>query len=315
MKRVLLALALLAIAVPQAVAQAVRTEVIDGRNTVRMIPAKPRAIIYLFHGSGGSEGFATNPTTVKTLEAFVKAGYGYAASASLQRTDPMRWDLSSGDPKTNPDLAWMLALHKKLVAAGEISATTPVFTMGMSNGGGMANLFGSVAKIEGLPVKGVADYMGPFPAPMAAMLQAGKLPPPTFVVAAEHDGLVNAQNVLANAEKVKAAGQTVETHLATEAVLKRDAFMSIEGVDAAASSAIFDDLVTRKLIDASGKRLVFAGQGTFPREDLAKLLTLLPAGANQRAIHRVLVSTWAGHMMRSDYAAQQFAFFEAALKH
>ncbi len=288
-------------------------QVVDGRNTIRYLPKTPRGIIYLFHGSGGSESFATNPATRDAIDLLVKKGYGFAASASLQRTDPVRWDLSSGDPVANPDLAWMLAWHKKLIADGEITATTPVFVLGMSNGGGMANLFSTVAKQQGLPVKAVADYMGPYPAPLGPMLEKGVLPPPSFVVVVEHDGLVNAQNVLANAERVHKAGQIVETHLVRETAVTPASFAILDGVDAAAGKAIFDDLVSRKIIDAQGRRLLFAGETVFPREDLEKLLTLLPPGENQRGIDRVLLNAWAGHMMRSDFAREQFAFFEAAL--
>lgn len=313
---VLSAGAVLALCVQTALAAppAVKTEIVDGRNTIRAVPEKPKAIIYLFHGSGGSEKYAVNPPVQRVLEAFVAAGYGYAASASLQRTEPMRWDLSSGDPKANPDLAWMLAWHRKLIAAGEITKDTPVFVMGMSNGGGMTNLFGSVAKNEGLPVKAVADYFGPFPAPMAPLLAAGKLPPPTFVVTGEHDGLVDHNNVLANAEKVHAAGQAVETHLAKETALTAASF-AVEGLSAEAGAKAFADLVAAGIIDAQGRRKMFADHDVLTREDEAALLAKIPPGESQRAIHRVVMTAWAGHMMRSDYAKEQFAFFEAALKH
>jgi dienelactone hydrolase len=315
MKRLAALVFLAALGAASAIAQAPQPikEIIDGRNTIRYAPPAPRAIIYLFHGSGGSENFATNATTRDTIDGLVKAGYGYAASASLQRTDPVRWNLSSADPVGNPDLAYMLALHKRLVALGEITATTPVFAMGMSNGGGFANLFSTVAKQQGLPVKAVANYMGPYPTPLAVLFEKGALPPPSFVVVAEHDGLVSAANVLANAEKIRKAGQTVETHQATETLVTPASFAAIEGIDAPASKAIFDDLVARKIIDGKGRRIVFVGQPTFSREDLENLLNMLPQGAQQRAIHRVLVAAWAGHMMRSDYAKEQFAFFEAAL--
>lgn len=292
----------------------VRQEQVDGRNVVRMIPPSPKAIIYLFHGSGGAETFATNPTTQRVLERFVAAGYGYAASASLQRTEPRRWDLTSIDPKTNPDVAYMLALHRRLIAAGEIEATTPVFTMGMSNGGGMANLFALAAKKEGLPVKAVGDYMGPFPAPMSPVIEGGLAPAPTFIVVAEHDGLVSAANVLAASERVKKAGTKIETHLVKEVALRPSAFADLEGVDAKTSESIFSDLVARGLVDSNGKRLAFADQAVISREDMAVLIARLAPGQNQRGIERVLMQTWAAHMMRADYAAQQFAFFEAALR-
>ncbi len=301
--------------VANAPATQLEKEEISSRQTLRYLPANPRGIIFLFHGSGGSESFATNSTTQRVLERFVSAGYGYASSASLQRTDPKRWNLTSPDPTENPDIAYMLDLHKHLIATGQIKSDTPVFTMGMSNGGGMANLFGLAAKLQGLPVMAVADYMGPFPASMFPIVKRGVAPAPTFVVVAEHDGLVNSANVLAAADGMRGAGSTVESHMAREVALTPVDFTSIEGVDPKASSAIFAALVKNQVINAKGERLLLTDKDTITRGDATDILRELPAGKDRRAILRVLLAVWAGHMMRSDYAEQQFAFFEAALGH
>jgi hypothetical protein len=37
---------------------------------VRHVPAQPRALIVVFHGSGGSETFATSDTTQRVLAPF-----------------------------------------------------------------------------------------------------------------------------------------------------------------------------------------------------------------------------------------------------
>ena len=208
----------------------------------------------------------------------------------------------------------MLGLHRHLVAAGEIAATTPVFAMGMSNGGGMANLFGLAAKQAGLPVKAVADYMGPFPAPMRAATEEGARPAPSFVVAGERDGLVNASSVLAAAERLQDLGVTIETHLIKEAILTPRDFARLKGIDEQASAAIFGDLVARGIVDQTGKRLFRADQPTITREDQAALADMLSVQGNRREIVRTLLTVWGGHMMRSDLAEAQFAFFEAALK-
>ena len=50
-------------------------EAIDGRNTIRRVPAQPRAIVYLFHGSGGSETFATRLHSRRVLARLEAAGY------------------------------------------------------------------------------------------------------------------------------------------------------------------------------------------------------------------------------------------------
>lgn len=287
---------------------------IAGRPVVLAIPENPRAIIYLFHGTGGSENFATNATTQRVLKRFVAAGYGYVATSSAQRTGPARWQLEDADPSTNADLRYMVDLHRHLVRSGAFGERTPIFSMGMSNGGGMANLFGLAARKAQLPMTGVADYLGPFPAAMLATARSSRAtPPPTFVVVAENDGLVDAERVLAAAGRIAGAGIPVETHVARETLVQPGDFMVIAGVEASQSQTIFDDLVSRGIIDRTGKRLVLTDHESFGREAEVALQALLPPGDSQRLIHRVLVEKWAGHVMRSDFAAEQFAFFEAAL--
>ena len=289
-------------------------EVIDGRGVLLSIPQNPRAIIYLFHGTGGSASYATNIATRLVLERFAAAGYGYAATSSGQREGPARWIIEEADPRKNPDLTYMLGLHEHLVRSGAIGARTPVFSMGMSNGGGMANLFGLVSREAGLPIAGVADYLGPFPASMlGASRTGGTAPPSTFVVVAENDSLVSSQNVLAIAANLSETGVRIETHLATEAATKPGDFTRIPGVDLSRSQAIFDELVANGVIDRSGKRLMFTDQTTIPRDAEDKLSGRISERTIQRQVFRILMETWAAHMMRSDYADQQFAFFEAEL--
>lgn len=136
------------------------SEILNGRPTLRYLPPHPKGVVYFFHGSGGSERFAARLHSQRLLAALVAAGYGYVSPPSLDR-DAKRWNLASADPASNPDVAWVLSLHRTLIARGEITSVTPVFATGMSNGGGFANLFAAAAKAQGLPVAAVADYMGP----------------------------------------------------------------------------------------------------------------------------------------------------------
>jgi len=138
------------------ISQQVKCEEIDGRK--HDPPAATQASRHHLsvpwvwrHGNVRNE-----PHDAADTERFLSAGYGHASSASLQRSEPTRWDLPSADPKTNPDGAYMLALHTRLVDSGKTSVDAPVFTMGMSNGGGMANLFSLAARQNGLSAKGTA---------------------------------------------------------------------------------------------------------------------------------------------------------------
>ena len=292
----------------------VHSDTIGGRSVLSYIPAHPKGIVYLFHGSGGSEAFATRQHTQRVLSALVAAGYGYAASASLDRTGMKRWDVSSLDPKANLDVAYMLGLHKALIDKGAITAKTPVFTMGMSNGGSFANLYALAAKRQGLPVVAVADYMGPFPAPMRDLLKDAYTLPPTFLVLSERDGLVDARRVGDIAGQLSAAGGKLEVHLNTEHRVCPGTFLAVPGL----SVSEREDLVAKALpaaglIDAHGARTAFTDKPVIDRDELLELYRRTPGGTRSRLIADELVIAWAGHQMRSEYAARQVAFFNAAL--
>lgn len=284
---------------------------IEGRPTLRYFPAKAKGVVYLFHGSGGSERFATRIHSQRVISRLVAAGYGYVAAPSLDRTEVKRWNITSLDPAANPDVAYMLALHKALIAKGEITARTPVFTMGMSNGGAFANLFGAAAKAQSLPVTAVADYMGPFPMPMRV---APKALAPTFVVLAQNDGLVSTPQVSSAIARLTADGAQIESHVVEEQRACAASLTLVPGLSPAARQALVaETLPAAGVADAEGRRLVYRDKPSITREDMADLNQRLPRGAQGRDIGNELLIAWAAHQMRSDFADAQVAFFDKAL--
>lgn len=290
-----------------------RNEVMNGRRTIRGLPAAPVAIVYLFHGSGGSEAFASRLHTRRVIEKLSARGYGFAAAASGDREPPAQWDLRSVEPGQNPDVAYLLDLHQALTDRGEIERGLPVFTMGMSNGGGFANLFAVAARTRGLTVKGVADYMGPIPAPAREQaLQAGGFPP-LFLVLGENDGLVSADTVGALADRLKAAGAQVERHLMREQLVTADTFRDVPGLGPDGRSALVKALAANGVLDAGGRRLVFRDRARLGRAEMAELAQRMPQGPAARDVLNELLIAWAGHQMRSDLADQQARFFDRQL--
>ncbi|MBX3482971.1 hypothetical protein [Phenylobacterium sp.] len=289
------------------------SETIEGRPTLRHVPKGAKGIVYFFHGTGGSEAFASRTHSRRLLSELIRAGYGYLSAPSLDRTDVKRWNISSLDPAANPDVAYMLAVHKALIARGEITATTPVFTTGMSNGGAFANLFAVAAKAQGLPVRAVADYMGPFPAPMRQ--GDPKALPPTLLILSQNDGLVSAELTGRVAGQLKAGGADIEVHLNAEKRACPATFALVPGMSAAQRETLVKaTLPAAGVADANGVRTIFRDRPVIGREEMAQLATRLPAGAEGRAIQEALIIAWAGHQMRSDYAKRQVEFFDQALK-
>jgi dienelactone hydrolase len=290
----------------------VTEEAIEGRPTLRHLPKGAKGIVYFFHGSGGSEAFARRTHSQRLLAELIRAGYGYLSAPSLDRTEVKRWNLTSLDPAANPDVAYMLAVHKALIARGEITAATPVFTTGMSNGGGFANLFAVAAKAQGLPVKAVADYMGPFPAPMRQ--GDPKALPPTLLILSRNDGLVSAEQTGAVAQRLKQGGAAIEVHLNAEKRACPATFALVPGLSPAQRETLVKTtLPAAGVADANGARTIFRDKPVIGREEMAELAAKLPPGAEGRAIQEALIIAWAGHQMRSDYAKRQVEFFDAAL--
>ncbi len=290
-----------------------KAETIGGRPVLRFIPPHPKGVIYLFHGTGGSEKFALRLETVRTLAPLVAAGYGYVAAPSADRTNPIRWKVDDAGAASNPDIAYMLALHAALIARGEITAKTPVFTMGMSNGGAFANLFASVAKRQHLPVAAVADYMGPFPPALRALVSDPKTYPPTMVITSRNDGYVNTDRNLAVVASLVAGGAPMQTHLNLEHPVCADTFAVIPGLSAAQrETLVAKTLPAAGLIDAAGKRTAFLADKVIMPADMDDVRRRLASAPQGREVTDMLMVAWAAHEMRSDYASQQLALFDAA---
>ncbi|MBL8769925.1 MAG: hypothetical protein JNK30_00965 [Phenylobacterium sp.] len=285
-------------------------ETIEGRPTLRNIPRKPVGLVYLFHGTGGSEAFATRRHTRILTGKLLARGYGVAAAPSGRRTAPVQWDLGSVGSAENADIAYMLALHETLIRRGEIERATPVFTTGMSNGGGFANVFGVGALRAGLPVRAIADYMGPIPAAARPPAVAARDYPPMFLVLGENDGLVSAQTVGDVARSLAEAGATVELHQPREQAVSPATFGVIEGLGDEARRAIFQGLVDAAVLDAAGRRLVFRDRPVLGRPEMAELARMIPAGPHSRDVMDELLIAWSAHQMRSDFADAQLRFFE-----
>lgn len=295
---------------PTAASPAFESEAFEGRPVLFSGGANPRAVVYLFHGTGGSEAFARRREAQRAIQPLLAKGYAIVASRSGQR-EPARWDLTAGGAEGNADLDFMLRLHGDLVARGRIASATPVFAMGMSNGGGFASLFAVTASRKGLNVRGVADYMGPIPE--AALTAPGALAgfPPIFVVQAMADGLVDPARVATVVEALKAAGVRTEFHLAKPQPLTTAALGELLDVDAPKAAELLAELKRAGVLGASGH--VVGADAPLDRQAMASLERRLPPSAKGREVLNALIIAAAGHQMRSDYAEAQAAFFEAAL--
>ncbi|MEX0941704.1 MAG: dienelactone hydrolase family protein [Pseudomonadales bacterium] len=258
-------------------------------------------IVILLHGSGGSADFAIRADTMRVMDTLQKAGYGFFATSSTQRSQPRRWDPRTLDLSDNPDLLRLQRLYKKIVRDKELSADFPLFTMGMSNGANMATTVGYVFHQIGYPIKAVAPYMGGF---AQSIIEAGDYDLPTFLVLAENDTLVNNARLETIYQTLKREGKAIERHMAREQQLDRP-WLESYGVNDVNRAMKF--LQDKNYIDSAGnRRITFdvieqKGREVFDFPELQD---------DAYAVRNAVMAAWAFHKMRSDYRDQQLQFFE-----
>jgi dienelactone hydrolase len=264
---------------------------------------EPAGLVFVFHGSGGGVGFLTRDVTRHAIAPMQRAGYAIVATESAQRDEPRRWNTRDDDPRTNVDLARLLALYGHL--ADERGLALPVYTMGMSNGAFMAMLFAGVAATEGIPVRAAAAHQGGIAAPALA---ARDYRIPTFYVLVANDQLVDNARVATGCQYLRDRGVACGLHLVSETPLSAD-HLTAEGVADDAAQDVFAVLVRIGYIDATGVRRVAVDRHSTRQgwED-----EMRHAGISDPAtVFDALRQSWAFHLMRREFGAQQLAFFES----
>ncbi len=273
-----------------------------------------RGLVFAFHGRGGSQRYVINPGTILISETLAKAGYAIVSPQSTLRGRDGEmgagWDTLQSDVKKNPDLQRMYALYDDLVERDLVSVETPVFTMGMSNGGGMSVFFGIAAAHRGIPVAAIANYMGSLPASGQDFINDGGPIPPMFTVIAENDGLVSGDNQLAALEFVEGRGVKVETYIGRERPVTVEGLIGA-GATVEGAISLTKTLLKADMIDERGTRLYKPGE-VIGREDGPTLRGVGRKAKIDRATNLAWTKLWAMHYMRDDYLPQQLAFFGEA---
>lgn len=238
----------------------------DGTTYYRHDHAEPAGLIIALHGTNGSaESVATVKREWQSFHAAADArGYSILVPESDLRDAPRRWDNSVGPG--NPDTARIATLIDEAVSEGAISADDPIFVIGMSQGGGVAPIFGQVLVERGFPVRGVAAYA----ASPNAVCERPEYNLPTTFVAMEADDVVPeaASGIDSCADSLAARGVPAETWVKPIESLCARRFTRIPSIDATESERIFGGLVEAGVVSESGEVLVYGsdldGESTIP---------------------------------------------------
>ena len=126
---------------------------------ISYIPANPTALVFLLHGTGSNAGswFNTPEASLLTRD-LVAAGYGVAALNSINRNQGT-WSTQT-ILANNFDALNHVAALSKFVQEGSISATRPVFFLGIAGGADAADRIANLlaAATPARPVAGVVLY-------------------------------------------------------------------------------------------------------------------------------------------------------------
>ena len=125
------------------------------------VPAGATALVFLLHDTDGAAAdWFTAPESALLLRELVANGYGVAALSSVNR-NTRAWN-AQATLAANPDALNFAAAHTKFVADGLLSATRPVFLLGLAAGADTAMRFAPLlaGATPARPIRGTVLYCG-----------------------------------------------------------------------------------------------------------------------------------------------------------
>ncbi|MBY0275703.1 hypothetical protein K2Z84_10190 [Candidatus Binatia bacterium] len=291
-------------------------------KTVRAkVPPGARGLVLLLHGTNGGDGFILQDETFAVALRLLEAGYGVlgteaeeSVAGDLNGDGKKRWD--AGLTTANVDFANLDALIAALRAAGTIGPTTPLFVLGMSNGGSTSLSLGAVAaspvaaSFPNLRFAAVISFCADGRATAAAITTT-----PTAWLMCGNDDNPEVDNAAAAVNSAGLAARGIPTAFALHpaAPLYDERFARVAGVSAATSRAIAAELRAAGFLAADG---FF----TLSTDDLVAAVTATPSllptlvalsGAQKSDVIDQVRAAQAEHQMYSDWAARAVAFFDA----
>lgn len=272
---------------------------VNGRRAEYAIPAAPKGVIVVFHGSGGSSRGAFEGERLDFAEYAVAAGYALVALDSNDR-DARQW--ATALSTSNPDVVNTVALLDRLTAEGLLPPGLPRFALGISNGGAFAS---RISALLGWRAQNLVIATGVEP----VMVQTSV---PTIWTLGRRDAVL-APDSIASAQRYANGliGRRIaaDVHVLEPTPIYPERFTRVRGLSLEDSRVIQAALRTAGLLDAAG----FLRQD--PRSSEAALGAAIPPAyaASRNGILAQLELAWAGHETMSDFRHRVVHFFDAQL--
>lgn len=271
---------------------------IHGSRYLQQIPPNPRALVFAFHGSGGSGDLPfTRAEALVSTRLWLAAGFGVIGLDSVDRVN-RQWNPEYA--LTNPDVINVIGILERLRAEGRIGTETPIFCEGTSHGGGFCNRISALLGFAGQSLM-IADGI------QAIMAQTTV---PTIWTLGRNDPTLvpgYLERSQASFDGLQARGIAAERHVIEPSTVYPERFARIPGISVTESRALVDSLRSAGFLDASGYVI---------RDPRGNALTaLLPAALRplQGEIVGQMENAAGAHQYYSDTAHRVVHFFEAQL--
>jgi poly(3-hydroxybutyrate) depolymerase len=272
------------------------SETISGVNNIYYVPPQPKGLIFLFHGSGGSAaGFSSSSEGRSFVNDAIAEGYAFAALDSEDRVN-RQWNPTVA--LGNPDVQNVQDTVNSFIARGFITANTPLYALGMSNGGAFSPRVSLL-----LNFKASAIYCA---AGATALLAATTVPTIWNMAANDsNDGVgpVGNQQALGNYNNLISRNIPASYNLFQPQPVHNLRFARIMGLTNSDSQTIYNSLKINGHLDADDFQIQTPANGAW--------LSAIPAQYNSflGEINNQLRASYAEHQFYSDHNRRTLDFF------
>lgn len=234
---------------PMLPTQTWETDTLGGAPVVKWIPASPKALLFVLHGTGGDVTLAEQTEMIAILNAYVDRGFAFVLPQSTNRATGVYDDLTA--PASNKDWTVLSAIRQALLDSGAVTETTPVVFLGYSAGGTFAAYAGHAAADAGWPVSALDLHN----ASAASRRFLTPSPLPTVFVTADNDDVFATDVVQKSWQAHHDAGHEDLFLLAHEQRLSAASFARSWHLHADVAERYWRVAVDGGWWDESGKRL------------------------------------------------------------
>ena len=266
----------------------------SGATLTYHIPAQARALVFLLHENGGAaQNWFSRPEHLTLARDLVAANFGVAALNSANRVVGT-WS-AQASLAANPDAATIAAAIDRFTREGLLTATTPVFLLGVAGGGDAAARYGQMLA-GATPARSIAGVVL-YCATGGTMSAATSRVPQFFALAAHDDALGSAGMAEARENSQLLAGRGIATAVISNtaspvpAARLRSLGLNAPAFSTGDAQAIHTALKTAGMLDANNY------PKSVPTVDAVR--TILPAAHQARAADVVA-------QLAVAYAAQEF---------